>query len=103
MGKGKPSFTINIEDSLKLVAVIAFFIWNFLEGAFFDHQYPLAMVSLYRFPIWRLVFVALIYIAADWCPSVAIMLGFFIFFYIMDMEVTLEKWSTKDLKRPATE
>jgi hypothetical protein len=103
MGKGKPSFTINIDDGLKLVAVIAFFVWNFFEGAFFDHQYPLAMVSLYRFPIWRLVFVALIYIAADWCPSVAIMLGFFIFFYIMDMEVTLDKWSTTDLKRPANE
>lgn len=99
MKKGLPPLSINIESGLKLVVVAAFFIWNFLEGAFFDHQYPLAMVSLYSVPLWRVAFLVLVVVAADWCPSVAIMLGFFIFFYIMDMEVTQETWSQVDLKR----
>lgn len=99
MKKGLPPLSMDIESGLKLVVVAAFFIWNFIEGAFFEHQYPIAMVSLYSVPLWRVAFIALMVIAADWCPSVAIMLGFFIFFYIMDMEVTQETWSRVDLKR----
>ena len=93
----KRGIPLDLDSALRLGTVAALFGWNFLEGAFYDHAYPLAMVKLYLVPLWRIAFVALIVIAADWCPSVAIMLAFFIFFYIMDMEVTLEKWSARDL------
>lgn len=92
-----PRVQIDIDGAMRLIAVAALFGWNFLEGAFYENAYPVAMVSLYLVPLWRIAFVVLIVFAADWCPSVAIMLGFFIFFYIMDMEVTLDKWSAKDL------
>jgi hypothetical protein len=98
MAKGMPTLGTNIESGLRLFATAAFFAWNLVEGAYFENQYPLAMVSLYEVPIWRLAFLVLIVLAADWCPSTALMLGFFIFFYIMDMEVTHEKWSMMDLK-----
>jgi len=84
---------------LKLVTTAGFFGWNVVEGAVFENQYPFAMVSLYRVPIWRVFLLVMLVFAADWCPSVAVMIAFFIFFYIMDMEVTLEKWSIKDLNR----
>ena len=98
MKRGMPHIGLDIDGALRLATVAALFGWNFLEGAFYDHAYPLAMVKLYMVPLWRIAFVVLIVLAADWCPSVAIMLGFFIFFYIMDLEVTLEKWSLLDLK-----
>jgi hypothetical protein len=95
--KGMPNIGLDLESALRLVMTLAFFSWNVLEGAYFENQYPLAMVSLYTIPLWRLAFLALLILAADWCPSTAIMLGFFIFFYIMDLEVTREKWSMLDL------
>ena len=97
-GTGMPTMGANIESGLRLLATGAFFAWNLVEGAYFENQYPLAMVSLYEVPIWRLAFLVLLVLAADWCPSTALMLGFFVFFYIMDMEVTQEKWSVLDLR-----
>ena len=96
--RSMPTMGQNIESGLRLLATAGFFTWNLIEGAYFENQYPLAMVSLYEVPIWRLAFLALMVVAADWCPSTALMLGFFVFFYIMDMEVTQEKWSALDLK-----
>lgn len=96
--KGMPSIGIDPESALRLLTTGAFFAWNLVEGAYFENQYPLAMVRLYEIPIWRIAFLALLILAADWCPSTALMLGFFVFFYIMDLEVTLEKWSSLDLK-----
>ncbi len=101
MVKGMPTMGANIESGLRLLATGAFFTWNLIEGAYLENEYPLAMVSLYEVPIWRLAFLVLLVLAADWCPSTALMLGFFVFFYIMDMEVTQEKWSALDLKRKA--
>lgn len=91
--------TFDIDVILRLLVTAGLFLWNLVEGAVFENSYPLAMVKLYKVPFWRLLLVVLLILAVDWCPSVAVMLAFFIFFYIMDMEVTLEKWSVKDLKR----
>lgn len=82
-----------------LQAVVAglFFLWNVVEGAVFQNTYPLAMVNLYRYPIFRILFLSLILISVEWSKYVAIMIAFTLFFYIMDMEVTNKKWSKKDL------
>ena len=93
--------SIDIDTVLKLLLISAFFTWNLIEGAVFENQYPYGMVSIYRVPIWRVFLVLMLVFAADWCPSLSIMIAFFIFFYIMDMEVTLEKWSIADLGRDA--
>ncbi len=80
------------DSILRLIVVAAFFIWNMVEGAVFENEYPKAMVALYPYPLWRLMIPVLLYLGASWCPSVGIMLAFFVFFYVMDMEVTLDKW-----------
>jgi len=90
---------LQTDDYLSLGLVIIFFIWNFIEGAIFENEYPTAMVDLYRVPIWRSILVLLMIFAADWSPPVGIMLAFTLFFYIMDLEVTSETWSLADLKR----
>jgi len=86
------------DDILKFIVVALFFGWNLLEGSIFENEYPRAMVNLYQYPVWRIALVALLFLSTDWCPCVAIMIAFTIFFYIMDIEVTTQKWSTVDLK-----
>jgi hypothetical protein len=41
----------------------------------------------------------MLFLACDWSPLVAVMIAFTVFFYIMDIEVTMEKWSLVDLNR----
>jgi hypothetical protein len=93
--KKKLDLTIRLHGIL----LAAFFVWNVVEGAVFENEYPYAMVKLYKYPIWRIAALILVVFAADWSPAIALMLSFSIFFYIMDIEVTREKWSTIDLKR----
>ena len=71
---------------------IAFLTWNTIEGSVFENEYPAAFVKLYTVPIWRLLIVLLMIAAATWNHSLGIMIAFTIFFYVMDMEVTMEKW-----------
>jgi hypothetical protein len=89
----------NVDTKLQGVLIAALFIWNVIEGAVFTNVYPIALVRLYKYPIWRVAVVVLIILAADWSPPLALMLAFTLFFYIMDIEVTREKWSVNELKR----
>jgi hypothetical protein len=91
--------SLTFDTILQFFVVALFFGWNLLEGSVFENEYPHAMVNLYQYPIWRILLVFLLFIAIDWSPAVAIMLAFTIFFYIMDIEVTMDKWSIVDLKK----
>jgi len=71
---------------------IGFLIWNIIEGSVFENEYPYSFVKLYTIPIWRLLLLILMITAASWNHSLGIMIAFTIFFYVMDMEVTMEKW-----------
>ena len=88
-----------IDSALKLILTVGLLGWNIIEGAIYEHKYPLVMIYLYPLAIWRIALVVLIILASDWCPSVTLLLAFFVFFYIMDLEVTIEKWSLTDLKK----
>jgi len=94
--------TYNLLDiSVQAIIVGALFIWNVIEGAIFENEYPVALVKLYKYPIWRAALLLLIIFSADWSPFIALMLAFTLFFYIMDIEVTRERWLPKELKRKA--
>jgi len=88
-----------LDKPLQGILVAALFLWNTVEGAIFENVYPVALVRLYKYPIWRVSVILLIILSADWCPYLALMLAFTLFFYIMDIEVTREKWSLDELKR----
>lgn len=91
--------SLTFDTILSSIIILAFFIWNLIEGAVFENEYPAVMVGLYQYPIWRMLLVVLLILATEWCPCVAIMIAFTVFFYIMDIEVTMEKWSMKDLTK----
>jgi hypothetical protein len=97
--KKLPKSFLTFDTIIQFIVVALFFGWNLLEGSVFENEYPHAMVNLYQYPIWRVLLVFLLFIAIDWSPPVAIMLSYTIFFYIMDIEVTMDKWSLVDLKK----
>ena len=88
-----------LDISVQAIIVGALFIWNVIEGAIFENEYPVALVKLYKYPIWRAALLLLIILSADWSPFIALMLAFTLFFYIMDIEVTRERWLPRELKR----
>jgi len=83
----------NTVDSFLKVAVALFFLgWNVIEGAVFENEYPHTFIKLYPVPIWRLLLLVALISGSLWDPFVGIMLAFSTFFYVMDMEVTMDKW-----------
>lgn len=83
----------NLDDYAKIAVTFFFFGWNVIEGAVFENEYPFLFVKLYPIPIWRLVLLIALIAGAIWDPYVGVMLAFTAFFYVMDMEVTMEKWT----------
>ena len=82
----------DVDILLRNIMILFFLIWNVIEGSVFQNEYPYAFVKLYTIPIWRLLIVLLMIFAALWNHSLGIMVAFTIFFYVMDMEVTMDKW-----------
>jgi hypothetical protein len=89
-----PSFigSNSIDNTLRITFALGFLFWNVIEGAVFENEYPYPFIKLYSIPLWRLLLLAAVISAAYWCPSVGLMLAFATFFYVMDMEVTMDKW-----------
>lgn len=81
-----------LEEYSKIMVTLLFLGWNVIEGAVFENEYPYIFVKLYSTPIWRLLLLIALLAGAMWDPYVGIMLAFTTFFYVMDMEVTLDKW-----------
>jgi hypothetical protein len=85
-------YTEKVDSYLKIAVTALFFGWNVIEGAVFENEYPYLFVKLYPIAIWRLLLLAALIAGSLWDPFVGIMLAFTMFFYILDMEVTMEKW-----------
>lgn len=90
--KGLASYSQKLEDYAKIALTFFFLGWNVIEGAIFENEYPHIFVKLYPTPIWRLALLLGLVAGALWDEFVGIMLAFTAFFYVMDMEVTKEKW-----------
>ena len=84
--------TDKLDKFLKIGVVLLAMGWNVIEGAVFENEYPYIFIKLYTIPIWRLILLIAVIAGGLWDTSVGIMLAFTIFFYVMDMEVTMEKW-----------
>jgi len=70
----------------KLIATVIFFSLNVYHGSMLRVEYPTVFVSLYPYPLWRLLVLIFLLAAAYWCPRLAIMVAFTAFFYLMDMQ-----------------
>ena len=84
--------TNTLDGYLRLGVTAALLYWNTVEGAVFENEYPASFVRLYPVAAWRILLLIALLTGALWCPSVGIMTAFGAFFYVMDMEVTMDKW-----------
>jgi hypothetical protein len=85
-------YTEKVDSYLKIAVTALFFGWNVIEGAVFENEYPYLFVKLYHIAVWRLLLLSALIAGSLWDTFVGIMLAFTMFFYIVDMEVTMEKW-----------
>ncbi len=79
-----------MDGLLRLFVTLLFFSLNVYYGSNLKALYPSSLVSLYMYPLWRLVMVVFLIASTYWCPRVAAMVFFAIFFYFMDLEYLLE-------------
>jgi hypothetical protein len=81
-----------VDATARIIVTAALFIWLLYEGSVLESPYPIELVKLYGFPLWRAVLVLAIFFATDWCPRVGVMLAFVVFFYIEDLEKLSTPW-----------
>jgi hypothetical protein len=90
--KGLLKVSDTLENYMKIIVTVFFLGWNVIEGAVFENEYPRLFVQLYPIAAWRLLLLIALIAGAMWDSFVGIMLAFTAFFYVMDMEVTMDKW-----------
>jgi hypothetical protein len=90
--KGLLKVSDTLENYMKIIVTVFFLGWNVIEGAVFENEYPRLFVQLYPIAAWRLLLLVALIAGAMWDSFVGIMLAFTAFFYVMDMEVTMDKW-----------
>lgn len=81
------------DEALRLAVVVLLLLWNTVEGAKFENEYPKGFIKLYPYPIWRVLLLLGVILGSMWHCDVGAMLAMGVFFYILDMEVTLENWA----------
>lgn len=82
---------MDIDYIARLTFTLFFFLWNIIEGFKIDTHYPHKLVVLYVYPLWRLLLLTAFVAGSIWCQSLSIMMGFAVFFYLMDLQLLLYK------------
>ena len=83
-----------IDATARILVTAIFFVWNIYEGSVLESPYPLDLVRLYKYPFWRFMLVALVFLATYWCPRVGSMVALAVFFYMEDLEKLMRPWVT---------
>jgi len=81
-----------IDRTLRILMITTFLAWNLFYGAAIHTPYPKAFVTLFIYPIWRLLMVLLIVAGTLWCPRVGLMVSLAVFFYFMDIPHFITPW-----------
>jgi hypothetical protein len=75
-----------LDAFLRILFVIALFIWVLLYGSAFETPYSKVLVELHGVPWWRFTIALLVIFASIWCPRVGLMAALGVFFYFSDLE-----------------
>ncbi len=76
-----------IDMTLRLISVMTISIWLFFHGMVYQEPYDLAAIELSMYPWWNILLIALVAIAAAWCPRVGIVAALAVFIYLSDMHI----------------
>jgi hypothetical protein len=75
---------------LALIGVL--FAWNLCYGALVETAYPQELVTLYAYPLWRVLLVIFLGAALVISPEVGILVALAVFFYFMDIAHFIKPW-----------
>jgi hypothetical protein len=75
-----------------LVVIGVLFAWNLYYGALIDTTYPQELVTLYAYPMWRVLLVIFLGAALLISPEVGILVALAVFFYFMDIAHFIKPW-----------
>jgi hypothetical protein len=74
------------------VVIGILFAWNLYYGALIETTYPQEHVTLYAYPMWRVLLVIFLGVALLISPEVGILVALAIFFYFMDIAHFIKPW-----------
>ena len=75
-----------------LIVIAALFAWNLYYGALIETTYPQELVTLYAYPMWRVLLVIFLGAALVISPEVGILVALAVFFYFMDIAHFIKPW-----------
>ena len=75
-----------------LIAIGILIAWNLYYGALIDTTYPQELVSLYPYPLWRVLLVLFLAAALMVSPEVGLLVAIAVFFYFMDIAHFIKPW-----------
>ena len=81
----EPSGTV--DGALRLIVTLALLGWNVFEGLSLRTPYPDILIDMWHTPIWRMVFLLLVWLGAEWCPRVGAMTALAVTFFIANMMI----------------
>jgi hypothetical protein len=82
----------SIEYYAQNIAIVLFLFWNLYYGALLRTPYPKVLVTLYEYPMWRVLLVFLVIASVYVSLPLSILVATAVFFYFMDMPHFLEPW-----------
>ena len=83
-----------IEPILRTVIIVIACIYIIGYASLYEEEYNKKLIHLYVYPWWRILLVFVVIAAALWCPTLAIVIAFLMFFYISDMNTLIAPLSS---------
>lgn len=83
-----------LDGILRTLIVIFGCIFIVRYATLYEEEYSKKLIDLYIYPMWRILLVLILIMAAVWCPMVSIVIAFLAFFYLSDMNTLLAPLSS---------
>lgn len=83
-----------LDGILRTLIVIFGCIFIVRYATLYEEEYSKKLIDLYIHPMWRILLVLILIMAAVWCPMVSIVIAFLAFFYLSDMNTLLAPLSS---------
>jgi hypothetical protein len=83
-----------LDGILRTLIVIFGCIFIVRYATLYEEEYSQKLIDLYIHPMWRILLVLILIMAAVWCPMVSIVIAFLAFFYLSDMNTLLAPLSS---------
>ena len=80
-----------LDMTLRLISTMVLSIWLFFHGLVYQEPYDLAAIELSMYPWWNILLIAIVAVAATWCPRVGILAALAIFLYLSDMHILMRR------------